>query len=155
MLSGVNSTLADSPAKVQSAGSSIQAESVNSVTLHVETYKLLEHKDLDSIGSNEDLMKTLLDKSTQLSATSSQLPPHFKEAATKLQRFSKDLDQGLLPARQALDHRHAFIESKSKLYKDLENLKKKISDLASILANVKASLADVHSNKAKLEEQLK
>ena len=60
ILSGVNSTPTNLLAKVKFVGSSIHAESVNSATLLVETYELLEHKDLDSIASDEDLMKTFL-----------------------------------------------------------------------------------------------
>ena len=37
----------------------------------------------------------------------------------------------LLLARQAVDYRRTFTELKSKLYKDLEDIKKKRSDLTS------------------------
>ena len=84
-----------------------------------------------------------------------QFPPNYKEVASKLQRFSKDLSKELLPAHQALDHHCAFIESKSKFYKDSENIKKKRSNLANTTSKVKAGLAKMWSSKAKLGEQLK
>ena len=130
VLLGVNPAFAGSPAKVQSAGFGIDASSVASINLLVEAYELLEHKDLDLIASDEGLIATLLDKSARLDVTQSQLPPNFKEAAMKLQRFSKDLDKELLPACQALYYHRTLTESKSKFYKDFEGIKKKRSDLA-------------------------
>ena len=88
-------------AEVQLTGSSIDTSSVASINFLVEAYKLLKHKDLESIAFDERLMATLLDKSTRLGATWSQLPSNFKEAVSKLQRFSKDLDKEPLLARQA------------------------------------------------------
>ena len=97
----MNPALMGSLAEVQLTGSSIDTSSVASINLLVEAYKLLKHKDLESIAFDERLMATLLDKSTRLGATWSQLPSNFKEAVSKLQRFSKDLDKEPLLARQA------------------------------------------------------
>ena len=152
ILLGEDPTLAIYSSKASSVGFSTQAKNVPSISLLAECFELLMDKDLDSLATNKDLMDSLMDKLTQLGAMISRLPPQFKHPTLKLQRFYKDTFDQFMPAQEAIERHRQLIESKTKLFKDLEGLKKRQVGLAKWSATVKANFDEVTTQRAGLEE---
>ena len=97
----------------------------------------------------------MIDKLTELGPLFSQLPSAFKEIATKLECFYKDILDYYAPICEALAKNTFMVEAKEKVLNDLTSLKKMKLEVTHFIVKTKTGLDEVKKKSKKLEEEMK
>ena len=114
---------------------------------------MIEDKDPKSIGTDKEQIGKLTSKLTELGLLRSQLPSAFKETATKLECFYKDILDHYTSISKALSKHASLVKAKEKVLIDLTSLQKRKLELAQFAIKTNTSLDKVEKKPKKLEEE--
>ena len=101
-----------SSAKTLYVESGTQPVNVPTIKLLIKCYKLIEDKDLKYVRTDEELIGKLTEKLTKLGSLHAELHSAFKETATKLERFYKDILNHYAPINEALARHTSMVNAK-------------------------------------------